>query len=92
MVFDYIYEQINRNDEETLERIAEYPQDYFESTYGEIRKSDDEIAYYIWCEGYDNIDWRELGEAFKDIWEEVKKEKREEDEDAEDTEDGEESE
>lgn len=91
MVFDYIYEQIDREDEKILEKITEYPRDYFEDTYGDLRKSDDELAEYIWCEGYDTIDWRELGEAFRDVLDDLKKGKEEEEQtDAEETEESEE--
>jgi hypothetical protein len=77
MVFDYIYELIDKDDKEVLSRLAEYPEDYFSDNFGDLRTTDEEIAYYIWEDGYNNIEWDVIASKFQDILDTIEKEEEE---------------
>ena len=86
MVFDYIYEIIDKDDKEVLSRLAEYPEDYFNDNFGNLRTTDEEIAYYIWEDGYNNIEWDIIASKFQDILDTIEKEEEEAEEAAEEDE------
>jgi hypothetical protein len=80
MVYDFIYEVIDKDDEEVLDNLTDNPEGWVADNYGCLKNSDEPVADYIWEEGYNNIDWESISDLFKDHLREYKERKAEEEE------------